>query len=601
MDEKSLTRQTNPHQSHSSDWRQREARSQPGKYYYVNVKTGETVWKEPAGFKPEGYQEKKDLLKSRLGKLQLIEEACMKELKELQEQLCSIESLLSTTPEDDSLLALRIDLKKLIKLKESDVVIVKKKILLAKMDFSKLATTSSSFSSSLHRSLPQANVSTNARIKSVSGVTTTATAVKSDTPVVIKSNESIATRTSFNSLRQGEEVRPEMQCRAPFAAEYGCLDYHDAVVYAVDEEKGTCIVLFVTPMYKNMIICQDFLLGKCKKDGASCIYSHGCEVKIEQLKEGVDFSEIELEKNGPCLFKKESLWKYGTFIRLKPGSDGIAVVKPRFGGFAVDVAIESVRAVPSQQLSSLDGDGQDEDNDEHDNDNDGGRTLFRSRTYDNDVVEQQAKEGQMSTHTEGAKSKLARWEQYGSGFGSKILSQLGYKEGDGLGAKKQGRVDPVPIVILPTGKSLDYIMERNAKKILSEFKQVEVIKMEKQDVFAFLNATLASKNTLVASSAKRPHSSSSSSASSSSFQQAKKEKKATLNSDIVFVNDEIATAQKLIFKLRKDAKRQSGVLKQNTEIKISNLESQLETLNQRKCRLEGQSNRQRARKKLVEF
>jgi len=49
---------------------------------------------------------------------------------------------------------------------------------------------------------------------------------------------------------------------------------------------------------------------------------------------------------------------------------------------------------------------------------------------------------------------LGSWEQYTKGFGSKIMSKMGYIHGSGLGVNRDGRVEPVPAVIYPTGKSL---------------------------------------------------------------------------------------------------------------------------------------------------
>ena len=44
-------------------------------------------------------------------------------------------------------------------------------------------------------------------------------------------------------------------------------------------------------------------------------------------------------------------------------------------------------------------------------------------------------------------------------------SKFRYEMGDGLGKDKKGRVEPVPVVVLPPGKSLDHCMKLKEKKM----------------------------------------------------------------------------------------------------------------------------------------
>lgn len=51
---------------------------------------------------------------------------------------------------------------------------------------------------------------------------------------------------------------------------------------------------------------------------------------------------------------------------------------------------------------------------------------------------------------------LGSWEMHTRGIGRKIMAQMGYVTGTGLGKRADGRVDPVEATVLPAGKSLGW-------------------------------------------------------------------------------------------------------------------------------------------------
>lgn len=49
---------------------------------------------------------------------------------------------------------------------------------------------------------------------------------------------------------------------------------------------------------------------------------------------------------------------------------------------------------------------------------------------------------------------LGNWEKHTRGIGSKLMIQMGYVIGTGLGKRSDGRIKPVEATVLPPGKSL---------------------------------------------------------------------------------------------------------------------------------------------------
>lgn len=56
--------------------------------------------------------------------------------------------------------------------------------------------------------------------------------------------------------------------------------------------------------------------------------------------------------------------------------------------------------------------------------------------------------------TSQSNEPLGNWERHTRGIGSKLMMQMGYVIGTGLGKRSDGRIEPVEAQVLPAGKSL---------------------------------------------------------------------------------------------------------------------------------------------------
>nr|CAB3267944.1 zinc finger CCCH-type with G patch domain-containing protein-like [Phallusia mammillata] len=264
------------------------------------------------------------------------------------------------------------------------------------------------------------------------------------------------------------------KCQAPFTTDWSGTSYHNAmimnVIETLDNDDIQVKVLFLNPTSELMRLCPYLLDGKCRFTEESCKYSHGHTASLYDLHlfKEPDFKNFVLDSS--CLAKHpDGLWHLASVVECL--DDHQYTVKFLHKMLTTTLSITDIVPIDDHCDSSSDSD---------DDDNvillDGVSMTAARKTIDLD--------------------KVGSWEQHTRGIGSKIMMKFGYKLGQGLGKEGEGRVEPVPVVVLPQGKSLDHCMnikEKKQQKQEEKGRHLTASKHRSPTVFHFLNKTLGDK------------------------------------------------------------------------------------------------------------
>jgi len=273
----------------------------------------------------------------------------------------------------------------------------------------------------------------------------------------------------LESLSEVDELS-SVKCRAPYFTEWNGEQYHNAMISNVICEK--CVsVLFLNPIMDKMRPCKYFLENDCSYEDSTCKYSHGYKVEISKLHKYIapDY-ENNFKENHLCLAKQENgLWASAVIESVNEENFKCSV---SFTGMNLKSELSIDEVLPQNDCHFKNDDTKI---------NDGYSVL--STSYCIKEPSYQINESK----------ELGAWEKHTKGMGLKLMKKMGYTEGYGLGKNNQGRKIPVPIVILPPGKSLDYCVEQRKKKKISlnkkkSFENKESVKSG--SVFTFLNQTI---------------------------------------------------------------------------------------------------------------
>ncbi|XP_009582556.1 PREDICTED: zinc finger CCCH-type with G patch domain-containing protein isoform X3 [Fulmarus glacialis] len=358
--------------------------------------------------------------------------------------------------QQSDLIQLQEDLKQLIELTESSLVSVKKSKLLATLD-----TNASSSSSPVGLLEQDANPDSSAQDEEYAAFKEAIAELGTDEKPSANNNEISSKRDEETddkneskyseeeeeSDREEEEEEEElsgMKVKAPYYSSWGTLEYHNAMIVGTEDlEDGSAgvRVLYLYPTHKSLKPCPFFLDDKCRFK-ENCRFSHGQVVSVEELQPFQEPNLSALEVGSACLAKhSDGIWYTAKITDIDSGYYTV-----KFDSLLLkEAVVEGDSVIPP--LRSEDGASSAESDED---------------SVDNSVIDSGVPEN--GEWTPACSSSFGGWEAHTRGIGSKLLVQMGYEFGKGLGKNSEGRVEPVQAVVLPRGKSLDQCAEVLQKK-----------------------------------------------------------------------------------------------------------------------------------------
>nr|XP_043629543.1 zinc finger CCCH domain-containing protein 22 [Erigeron canadensis] len=277
--------------------------------------------------------------------------------------------------------------------------------------------------------------------------------------------------------------------------------WYDGLIVSMEGRNGAK-VSFLTPTSENQLICKFFLQQRCRF-GTQCRSSHGIDLPLSSLKKysPTTWNQSLVGSNvWATSDSKTGIWREA---ELESWDDelGVGQVVFRNDGSSSSVGNESVSLSEYAQMTDEDDSDSYSESDQDDladceiEDTPEGLGFLGSSNL------------QRGIQTETA--IFATWENHTRGIASKMMANMGFREGMGLGVKGQGRVDPIAVKVLPPKQSLDHALKsaenkdnqekkrnrggkrKRDKKFAAAAKAAKQQEEPESDIFSLINTQLA--------------------------------------------------------------------------------------------------------------
>ncbi|KAL2489929.1 Zinc finger CCCH domain-containing protein 22 [Forsythia ovata] len=277
--------------------------------------------------------------------------------------------------------------------------------------------------------------------------------------------------------------------------------WYNGIIVALEGSESAKIS-FLTPTSESMLMCKFFLQQRCRF-GSNCRLSHGIDAPLSALKK---YSATTWEQSlvGSSILAladcKSGIWREAELEswdeKLKMGE-----VIFRDDGSSAKLGTEAIALSKyAQMCDEEESDLGSEQSDSSDNEEDSSEGLG--------FLESSILQRGVQTET----TIFAKWENHTRGIASKMMANMGYREGMGLGASGQGIVDPVSVRVLPPKQSLDHAVStleneenkddrgkkrsrggkrKRDKKFAAAARAAKKDEDSKPDVFSLINTQLA--------------------------------------------------------------------------------------------------------------